>query len=689
MVTDNSFFILKPNTPDIEFATVEKCNSIDPEKCSVNIKNGELLLCNVSENIIDYNCRYKYRTVILPYEIRDKLLETNRNDSLVNVAKKFLGIYLDIAKELNDILFEVFPGVQIYCSMYCYDFCLLSSDAECDTILISKFIVNFLNEYFSVDSSKYDRKRIYSELNIINNQDQIMDCLLNGRQFVKYNPMAFDYVQMNKKLNNIECDSVEQKEELSLLSSLIIKDLIEETHLYWMYESGEVRYENATKNYILTKRNKQYFKYFDLFCKQANLESVFHDWLWSLVFLTQTLLASFLYRGVVQNNNGKHSNFFGFVPVFEDIKDERSELTSHFSRHISKKFCHGFLVVPIDSIQKLPEYFPDYIHEFFHYIPPPDRVKRNKAILTLVLHSVLFDYRIRLPQEIYDKIVDIIEKRIKLTFAKYNLSDTSIFSCDSMEYTERLRAVFNKLSVKELFEEVFYYILENFDAEHALITKSISNKICEVFTERARDFTNTFIFFFREIRSDISMCLLLDISLKQYIKILADEPLFAALDGKDCADSTILRFGFMCRFLCKFEKSNHIKNDYWLEFCCAQINECIQESISKDDDLNLINKYENLKSYLFEYDSLAIEHFNNQYTEKGKSLLEHILYEDGLIESWVSGINQYAMHPFAKEIKTIYNKYNSSNALEKLITLFGMRILFRDLYSYNSNLDLG
>ena len=704
MVTDNSFFVLKPNPLDIDFATVEKCNSINPEECPVDIKNGELLLCNDLENIIDYDCMYKYKTLVLPYEFRDRLLKANRKDSLINVSKKLFELYLNIVQELNDILFEVFPEVQIYCCMYCYDFCLLSSDKECDLILVSKILVKYLKEHLSLDSSEDDRDRIYSEFNIIRNQEQIMDCLLSGRQFVKYNPMASYYIAINKDLNSIKCDSIEQKEELSLLSSLVVKDLIEETHLYWMYESGEVRYENATKNYILTKRNRQYFEYFRLFCEQASFGNVFHDWLWSLVFLTQTLLASFVNRSINQNHNNNHSNFFGFVPVFEDLKNERSELTSHFSRHISKKFCHGFLVVPVISIQKLPEYFPDYIHEFFHYIPPTYRKERNKAILKLVLHSALCDYRIMLPKDVYDEILYIVERKIKLTFSKFNLNNDAVFSCDSMEYMERLRVIFNKINSKELFKEISCNISKIFDGEHDLIVNDISSKICEVFSGSARDYTNTFVLFFREIRSDISMCLLLDIGIEKYIEILADEPLFAALNGYDSADSTILRFGFMCRFLYKLKKneideSNLCKIDVedeteavdetkvWLQDCCEIINDRIQESISKGD-FKLADKFKNLKSYLFEYVSLAIEQQDNQYTRKGSSLLESILYNEKLLKSWVDDIKRYAKHPFAIGIKSLYNDYTTSEDLEKLKTLFGMRILFRDLYSYNPNLDL-
>lgn len=721
MAVNSCFYVLKPDETNSDFARIVNYDTEDPNKENINIENGELLLYGSTINELSLGM-YKFKTHVLPYEVRDALLKSISNSDLVHVSKQISKMYLEIIPVLSNAISKAFTEIQIFCCIYCHDFCLLSSDMGIDLEAVSNYIDEYLEAYLLIDKSKYNLEKYKSEIDIINNRERIIRCMLSDRQFVKYNPMFSNYIWMNKRLNSVECDSIEKKEELNLFSSLLVKDLVEETHLYWMYESGELRYENAAKNCILSNRNRQYFKYFDMFCEQAKSKNVFHDWVWSLVFLTQTLLASFLGRNTAEYDDEKYSNFFGFVPVFEDIKNKRSELTSHFSHHISRRYCHGFLVVPVDSIQNLPEYFPAYIHEFFHYIPPLNRVQRNTIIFELVLHSLLYDYRTKLPSELYEEVFGIFGESLIRTFSRYNFDPETIFYCDSMEYMERMKSVFDKFNIKSVLNYISDFISEKYaNKDYDLIINYIAGKICESFTLKARNYTNTFIFFFREIRSDISMCLLLDIDLKQYIEILAEEPLFAVLNGRDCADSTILRFGYMCRILYEFDKlkeqavdnrghnngnltdSNawifYLKtwlkdgcklnnSDKWLHDCCDLIDECLNERILKGN-FSLIDNYQNLKSYLHEYVLLAIEKEEEQFIHKGESLLENVIQDKAIITNWIESILQYANHPFANEIMNLYKKYTSEiEAEEKLTMLWGMRILFRDLYSYNPNLDL-
>ncbi len=697
MAFNDSFFILKLLKPDkkqSDFVRVEKCIFKSTQDMPINIKNGELLIYNYSTTTFDCDL-YKCKTHTLPYEIRDTLIKNIAGSSLFDVSNQLASTYLDIVTVLNYVVSNIFSNVQVVGCIYCYDFCLLSSDATLNLELVSNFINDYLKEYLSVDMHKYDFEKTVSKNSITTNQERIRQNLLSGRQFAKYNPRVSDYYMMTKKLNKIECDSIDKKEELSLISSLLVKDLVEETHLYWMYESGEVRYENAEKNCILSNRNQQYFECFDMFCEQASSKNVFHDWVWCLVFLTQTLLASFLGRNQVDSDgDDNYSNFFGFIPIFNDIKDDRSELISLFSQHISRKFCHGFLVVPVNSIQNLPAYFPAYIHEFFHYIPPSNREKRNDVILKLILHSLLYDYKKSLPKDVYNDIFGIFKECIIKTFSSYNFEDTAIFSCDSMEYMERIRSVFLKLNIVKVLNHVSSFISDKYsNQQYDLIIDYITQKIGDVFIEKARAYTNTFIFFFREIRSDIAMCLLLGIGLETYIEILAKEPLFAALSAENCADSTILRFGFMCRFLYKkgdlFSKEKKSNNfQVWLQDCCDIIDKNIQLKFS-ENDFESAEKYKNLKSYLYGYVSISFESEDNQFTPKSESLLENIIKEANLIDEWCENIFKYANRPFAEEIKTLYKTYTETqNPEDKLMMLFGLRILFRDLYSYNPHLDL-
>ncbi len=683
MITGNSFLVLEP---DGEKSSLARIREYDFNVNNIDIEYGELLLFNNTTSLPKHSI-YKYKPIILPFDIRDTLIKRCEKNSLFHVSKCLSEIYLKIAEILNEELSNNYRGIQVFCSIFSYDFCLLSSETTNDLDLIAKYIVSFLKEHLDVDYFKYDTEMFQADIDTMRVQRKLTQCLLSDRQFVKYNPTFSKYIRTKNKIDNINCDSGDKKEELSLFSLLLIKDLVEETHLYWMYESGEVRYENAAKRYILSNRNRQYFRDFELFCDQAQLGNVFHDWVWSLVFLTQTLLASFLERKKSQKDNDEtHSNFFGFIPIFKNSLNRDSELTSHFSQHISKKFCHGFLVVPIYSIQNLPKYFPAYVHEFFHYIPPLNREKRNSVILDLVLHALLHEYRIELPASVYDDIFEIFKQNVIKVFYFYNFTEDTVFSCDSMEYVERLTSAFKKLNFLEVSSFVSQFISNTYNKNYDLIVSYLNGKLCAEFSQKARIYIDTFVSFFREIRSDISMCLLLDIGLEQYIKILAEESSFAALNAYDCADSTILRFGFMCRLLSDGKYLVDAKS--WLKKCCDIIDECASSDKYADDPIT-INNFDNLKSYLYEYVSLAIEMEDDQYTPKEDSLLESIIKKEEIVDCWINSIKQYAKHPFATEIRNLYWSYNKlTDPIDKLLVLLGMKILFRDLYSYNPNLDL-
>lgn len=647
--------------------------------------NNFLIYCK--DSVLNEEQLFYCDKMNLPYNIRKALIQKCDKKSLCDVSQQLFEEYVKLADIISSFLSKYYKNIFAFCCIHNYDFCFVSA-IKVDFETIKTEVSDFLNTIFATE---YDE--LYHDLineNIFNkNSLTRFDLIRNDRSFVRHHPNYSEYLERIISVQDVKCGSPERKMELSLFSSLILKDLTEATHLYWLYESGEVRREISEITHIIFERDQKYFKYLDLFCQQADSQYVFHDWIWCLVFLTQSLLSSIKHRSVNECKDNteilEHNNFFGFIPVIEDTEDNNSEVMSFFTRHISRKFCHGFLVVPSNSIYNIPKYLPAYIHEFFHYIPPKNRNERNQAILTLVLHAILSDLRCSLSSPIYEVAVEMFFNELIKYANFYELNESNIFDCDSMEYLERIRNVFMGVDFELVYDTVFWGVLDRYNnADVFNCFRKFKKTILECFNNSALNYIITFVMFFREIRSDIAMCAFFNMDLSNYIRILAEEPLFAALPKNQCADSTIMRFGFMCRYLVK--KQYNDVND-WKKICRKEID-LIAKNQSKliEDDL-FSQKLRHLKEYLDEYESISIELEEGNYTPLGQSFLEDFLSDNNIISTWESSVSEYLNHSLPKEICSVYINYMQKTHTERMLNMCGIRFLFRDLYLFNPNID--
>ena len=246
----------------------------------------------------------------------------------------------------------------------------------------------------------------------------------------------------------------------------------------------------------------------------------------------------------------------------------------------------------------------------------------------------------------------------------------------------------------------------------------------------------TFSFAMREIRSDLSMCVILDMTLYDYIKVLADEPAFAESSKKWIADSTVLRFGFMTRLLYtkelyfdswdmkdKQEKDKQEKDkqekDGWQKLCDRMASskdsgansidgwrsKCrdILQSLRKDDD-PLYNEYlEHLDDYLSIYVEISGFSEDNSWDsvfEKAMCTGEYAIssHKNGnnqyvdrryLIPCWGARLQKQKSYPFVKLLCGLYSQYRRANTVEECCRFeYQSRLLFRDLLMYFEDIDL-
>ncbi|MBQ3519321.1 MAG: hypothetical protein IJA31_08390 [Clostridia bacterium] len=696
-----SFYIIKcTNSSTRDLHNFYKIENFIPEDKTEWQKENIVLYD--TETTFNTDKLYSFELFQLPFTARKSFTHLFSKDNFTKSAYDLFSEYCKIATITNNILSNKYTDVYVFCSLLYNDYCVLipkELSHNFDAIK-NEAIKSLIDSCFSLHNSPdLSHNNAIIEADLADKKQKRLGCIHSGRKFVKHSSHFHLYEELIDSLDSIQCDSLDRKQELSLFSSLIITDLIHIISAYWMRPTGDFHYALAEKTYSINKQEQLYFYLFSLFCKQTEDNNKYNDWCWVLTFLTQTLLSTINGRSkfdLQQEECDKYFNFFGFAPILLDLKEHGNEVTSLYTHHSSAKFCHGFLIVPKSSVYNIIANLPAYIHEFFHYIPPKDRTNRNKAVLELLLHSVFFNLRNQLTKISYTCFFNLIENEVKLSIEDLGLTNNDFFAVDSMEFINLLKILFNYYSFEDIYKDAMLKTTATFDLQLLLANKDACvNK----FNDCAYDYFNILVLFFREIRSDIEMCKFLDIDLKQYIKFMAEEPEFCILPKEQVGDSTIMRFGYMCHYLYfikqkKLAESEGRHLDIYKGFRIADwfenVTIIIKELQQDIKNLDFKQKYENLQGYLQEYMDLAIEQYYTGDSDADRSVLESTVCKIFDPDKYPS--IDFKQYKFTRLLKDLFDKYMSFDKAEdeekKLQLICGIKILFRDLYAFDPDLDL-
>ncbi len=576
---------------------------------------------------------------------------------------------------------------------------------------------------------------------------------------IKLNANYTEYEELTKQMMETSVGSNDRKMYILMLCALLLRTILDESAARWVYESGETKYESLEFSTELTRAYELRMSGFREFLNQASVVSPYSDQIWSLFFITKTLLSSIVGRDskAIESNCPEsedldkaellqeYVNFFGFVPY---IGDRYPEVTSYYPSHISPDYCYSFLSIPRKESFRFWSYFPAYIHEFFHYVPPRGRKERNQKILHLAVYSVMNPLLVAMTSSRkaeYERIVEKIafsvdqlrENLIDLrndrnhALGKYQTYATrqSVENYrDTMKYTAIMQDLVYLLDFEALCTEAVNECRSlSLDASEEVPLIPDREKWLKACLDKwDRDMTSyitTFSFAMREIRSDLSMCVILDMSLHDYIKVLADEPSFAESSQKWIADSTVLRFGFMTRLLytkelyydsweavqwqelCKYMTLTCIQNisnanstNAWKSKCCD-----ILQRLRKEDD-PLYNEYlEHLCDYLITYIDISVlseDSIWDSVFEKAMCTEAYALSSNKshgaenidrrlLIPCWGDRLQKQKSHSFIKLICDLYHQYQRETTIEAKCRIeYQSRLLFRDLLLYFEDIDL-
>lgn len=575
---------------------------------------------------------------------------------------------------------------------------------------------------------------------------------------IKRNANYTEYETLMKQLMAASVGSNDRKLYVLLLCALLLRTILDETSARWVYESGDTKYEPLELSMELTRAYEIRMAGFREFLNQALIESPYSDQIWSLFFITKTLLSSIVGRdseSIKRNSRDaenlddaellqEYNNFFGFVPY---IGDRYTAVTSYYPSHIAPDYCYGFLSIPRKEEFRFWSFFPAYIHEFYHYIPPRGRKERNEKILHLAVYSVmtpLFKAMEQSRKAEYERIVARIASSVEQlrenlidlrNDRNHALSGSQTYatrqSVENYRDTMKYNAIMEDLVYLLDFEDLCTEAVNEFCSENAAAkaeSSSIPDRGCwmqecaDKWDKNMTSYIATFSFAMREIRSDLSMCVLLDMSLRDYIEVLAKEPGFAESSKTWVADSTVLRFGFMTRLLYTKELYyDSWENVDWQELCKHMVRTCSQND-SNGNSIDgwkktcseilqslrktapLYNEYlDHLRDYLNNYVDISILSKESPWDsvfEKAMCTGEYAISspENGsnqfvdrrcLIQCWGVRLQKHKGYPLVRLLNDLYCQYSQADTVEAKCRIeYQSRLLFRDLLMYFEDIDL-
>lgn len=633
-------------------------------------------------------------------------------------SKSTMEYYMQKCEQVISPLF-VNTAVKVALCASSYNYCILLPQDYSSIVDLVSDTLESLRSHFT--GKRFVENRPYKLTERILSRSQIQHAY-------RSNPSYREHLAVIQELLNAPVSSDDEALEYTLIASLQLHAMLIETRRRWSNDYGELHYEDsATANFL---EKISYMKRRDLrqFIEQSSPQSRWHDLIWSLMFISRGLLASIMERDPklisVARRNAHHyleerNDFFGFMPLVSQRVDS---ISSYYHDHISPSYNYGFLTIPCRYSNTLWAFFPAYIHEFFHYVAPSNRTERNHVVLRLAVHAVLnplCTYLCSPKSRDYERYNNIHHgicehaSAISDILEPYQRENRN--NIDSMYYLIKMQCL-NVCDFRKIYDLVVTPQLPT-TSELA----QIQEKCCKLWKDDIASYLRTFTIALREIRSDISMLYFLwrgvdsdmEHGLKRYITILAAEPGFAKTSARSTADSAILRFGFVTRYMVYQIYNGSIHGEELLIKWREKVNGIIEVLLSSviseicdfasKDELGqiTIQKLDHLFDYADEYEKMVISKKDGYYTEKWHSLFENLIYpqmsgksheSEGLVGSWEHDIIEIVMHNFPQKLSEIYQVYEKSaikGDYKKVFDIeYNSRMIFRKLFTYFPKIDL-
>ena len=504
------------------------------------------------------------------------------------------------------------------------------------------------------------------------------------------------------KLLDSEIDTPARAWELARQACVLLYIFLEESAHVWYDANGETATNPYEMEQDIIRSREKFTEYYYTFLKQAMPDNVYSDAVWSYSYFCNSLLYWLIgdSEAYAKGDYEEYRDFHGFFPI---IAKETESLESFYCEQHGIFYAMGFLSVPASRAFPFWDTLPALIHEFSHYIPTPERVKRNHAVLELVFSSVFEPLITAAKKDANDiALADSISARVMRRFdelAERFIPGRSIRSesKDSMFFLNESMNLFEIMDFEALYKEA---LLADGVVQTAFANPDEVKEACtKRWQSSSTSYLLTYTMALREIRSDIAMCKLLNIGLQDYIHLMANEMTWATHSSAYTADSVILRFGFMTRYLyhCALKSippyqisdchmvAHHAEkqasfNQNWKNCLYTLLKD------AKKSDPAISDRLDNMKKYLERYIDINL----NGESENGASVFENKLYpfharhknqDVGIVSAWIRQFDERGNNDFIWHIEKEYQRYahESSNAA-KVLKNYKARLVMRDLF---------
>ena len=406
------------------------------------------------------------------------------------------------------------------------------------------------------------------------NIQRLEDEIDSRERILGYNKHHLEYRRLIKRAYKLEAGIPERQYEGLALAWLLFNVERSETALRYFKNTGEIHEsEELDVQNVRDARFLLLKEYTENFLEQAS-DYKDQGQIWAILHFTMFLLELAMCD---ESNTEVFNDFMGLYPVIgsENQKDESLYTISPIQ--YSPQFTFAFLCIPTEMRYCFGAIFCQLLHEFFHYIPTDTRLDRNELFLRMFGCAFLGE----------DRELGAVEALAGFLMYHYKRlgHDTLLFQ-DSMSFISIMRVVLNRVDISDYLKEHGFSVPSR---------KSCMNKQEQI------DLLWGYTFFLREVRSDISMIKLLNMNLtdsipffglRDYIRLMANEPKWATFSAKEVSVASILRFGYMTQWICEnIERNPNLKSE-----------RVIHELSEECNDPVLKRKYVNLIQYLAEYE---------------------------------------------------------------------------------------
>ncbi len=565
-------------------------------------------------------------------------------NSIIALSDNITTQCFDLCGKLNNALEGI--GIAV-CDLSACNFIIISEsdvDTECVDAITKQLIPSNKNEE---NDSEY-----FEQVSKINNVIEASSLAWNHNKYFS------EFQELIYRLCSLDNETLDRRYEGLQLAWLVFNTLRSDTALRNISETGAIKSaeDYASKN-IRDIRYSDFKKSMDQLLSQIG-DYNYNSQIWAILNFCAIMRDISMGEGEYKCPEEIQNDFIALYPIINDAMMSCEELYSVAPIQYSPWFSYSFLYIPYAKRYCFWDNLRQLLHEFFHYIPVKNRKKRNEWVLAATVR------RIAISMNAEDNVAFQKFLYEYMIFNYERLNDDSLIYQDSMSFVSFARVILDSLDIESSF------------ADFGLSTKQMELLPNAV---QQSEYIQSYTYFLREVRSDISMMLLLNencatprMGMKEYITLMAKEKEWASLSADQVAYETILRFGFMIEWI----KEKYSRDVNPMTIIDGMLEN--KENLESWQQVNLVNMQEYLKEY-----------------EKEIAFVGPLYKQlQSIVEEWTDDNNvclkNIVRNNFWKQFLEVYDKYLSAEQENDQTAYieadFGIRLLLTHLPQYEENL---